>query len=274
MAKTVNINGVKIGRGNKLVLIAGPCVIEDEKSALEHAAYIKKISAKLSMPFIYKSSFYKANRTSAGSYKGPGIEEGLLVLKKVKDKLGIPVLSDIHCRLDAEEAGKVLDIIQIPAFLSRQTDLIEAAAKTGKAVSIKKAQFMSPYEMAKAAEKAVKAGNSNVLLTERGTCFGYNNLVSDMRSLKIMRDMGYPVIYDASHSVQLPAGEKDASGGDRQFIPVLSRAAVAAGCDGIFIEVHKTPDKAPCDGPNMWPLDKLEALLIQLQRIHEAADGQ
>lgn len=256
-----------------MVLFAGPCVIESEILCLETAKRIKEITQKLDIPFIFKSSFDKANRLSLDSYRGPGLKKGLEVLHKVKQKLKIPILSDIHCRKEIEEAKKVLDIIQIPAFLCRQTDIVVAAAKTGKVVNIKKGQFLAPWDILPIIRKVESTGNRKIIITERGVCFGYNNLVSDLRSLRIMQEFGYPVIYDATHSVQLPGGKGGCSGGQREFIAGLSRAAVAFGCDGLFLEVHPQPDKALCDGPNMISLKELEALLKQVKKI-EAALGR
>ncbi len=265
--KQINIGKIKIGAGSPLVLIAGPCVIESESSCLAAAKKLKELAEKLSMPFIFKASFDKANRLSPDSYRGPGIKKGLEVINKVKQKIGVPVLSDIHCRQDIDEAKKVLDIIQIPAFLCRQTDLVIAAAKTGKIINIKKAQFMAPWDILPVIRKAESTGNKKILVTERGVSFGYNNLVSDFRSLMIMRDFGYPIIYDATHSVQLPGGKGASSGGQRQYVCGLSRAAVAVGCDGLFLEVHPDPDKALCDGPNMIDFKELEKLLRQVRAI-------
>lgn len=268
--RQVSVKNIKIGDKNPLVLIAGPCVIESETLCLDIAKRIKDIAAKLGIPFIFKSSFDKANRLSVESYRGPGIKKGLETLSKVKQKLRIPVLSDIHCQKDIAEAAKVLDIIQIPAFLCRQTDIVVAAARTGKIVNIKKGQFLAPWDILPIIRKIESTGNKDILITERGVCFGYNNLVSDFRSLSIMRQMGYPVIYDATHSVQLPGSKGQCSGGQREFVAGLSRAAVAFGCDGLFLEVHPKPDKAPCDGPNMISLKELEKLLRQIKKINEA----
>ncbi len=265
--RQVKVGNINIGDKNKLVLIAGPCVIESEAMCLAAAKRIKDIAAKIGIPFIFKSSFDKANRMSLESFRGPGLKKGLEILAKVKQKLKVPVLSDVHCQKDIEEAKKVLDIIQIPAFLCRQTDLVIAAAKTGKAVNIKKGQFMAPWDMLPIVRKIESTGNKNILLTDRGASFGYNNLVSDLRALKIMRDLGYPVIYDATHSIQLPGGKGCSSGGQKEFVAGLSRAAVAFGCDGLFLEVHSQPDKALCDGPNMIDLKELENLLKQVKKI-------
>ena len=266
----IKVKNIRIGAGNPLVLIAGPCVIESEKLCLDTAKRIKDITTKLKIPYIFKSSFDKANRLSIDSYRGSGIERGLDILKKVKDKVNVPILSDIHCVIDARIAAEVLDIIQIPALLSRQTDLVVAAAKTGKVVNIKKGQFLAPWDILPIIKKIESCGNKNILITERGVSFGYNNLVTDFRALKIMRDFGYPVIYDATHSVQLPGGKGKSSGGQREFVAGLSRAAVAFGCDGLFLEVHPQPDRALCDGPNMINLGDLEKLLKEVKKIEEA----
>jgi len=252
------------------VLIAGPCVIESEKLCLDTGKKIKDIASKLGIPYIFKSSFDKANRLSIESYRGPGIKKGLEILKSVKQKLKVPILSDVHCQREIEEAAEVLDIIQIPAFLCRQTNIVVAAAKTGKVVNIKKGQFLAPWDILPIIKKVEATGNKKIILTERGASFGYNNLVSDFRALKIMRDFGYPVIYDATHSVQLPGGKGGCSGGQREFVASLSRAAVAFGCDGLFLEVHPNPDKAPCDGPNMIDLKALEKLLKEVKNIEKA----
>ena len=268
MAKNiVKIADMKIGQGQPLVVIAGPCVIESRKSALYHAQELVKITSRLKMPFIYKSSYDKANRTSVGSFRGPGLSKGLDILKKIKQEFGVPILSDVHCRQDIEAAVHVLDVIQIPAFLSRQTDLILTAAETGKPVNVKKGQFMAPWDMKFVIEKIEMAGNSKILITERGVSFGYNNLVSDMRSLPIMRGFGYPVVYDATHSVQLPGGLGRASGGQREYVPGLTRAAVAMGVDGIFLETHSDPAKALSDGPNMIDLKEFARLIVQVRDI-------
>jgi 2-dehydro-3-deoxyphosphooctonate aldolase (KDO 8-P synthase) len=265
--RPVNVHNIKIGGKNILVLIAGPCVIESESSCLETAKILKDITHKLSIPFIFKSSFDKANRLSLDSYRGPGLERGLEILNKVRQKIKIPILSDIHCQKEIEASRKVLDIIQIPAFLCRQTDIVVAAAKTGKVINIKKGQFLAPWDILPIIRKIESTGNKKILITERGSCFGYNNLVSDLRSLSIMRDFGYPVIYDATHSIQLPGGKGTCSGGQREFVAGLSRAAVAFGCDGLFLEVHAQPDKAPCDAANMISLRELEKLLKQIKKI-------
>lgn len=270
MTKLIQIGNVKIGGGSKLTLIAGPCVIESETLCLDTAKRIKDIAARHNIAFIFKSSFDKANRLSADSFRGPGIKKGLEVLAKVKQKLKIPILSDIHCQKEIKDAIGVLDIIQIPAFLCRQTDIVVAAARTGKVINIKKGQFLAPWDIEPIIRKVESTGNKRILITERGFCFGYNNLVSDLRSLAVMRDFGYPVIYDATHSIQLPGGKGSCSGGERQFVAGLSRAAVAFGCDGLFLEVHPSPDKAPCDGPNMINLKELETLIRQIKKIESA----
>ena len=270
MAREVVAGGVGIGGRNPVVLIAGPCVIESEASALRHARAIKAIAGRLNMPFIFKSSYDKANRTSIHSFRGPGLKKGLKILKRIKDSLGIPILSDVHCKEEVKEAAKVLDIIQIPAFLSRQTDLVLASARTGRAVNIKKGQFLAPWDMAHVVKKIESTGNRKIILTERGVSFGYNNLVSDFRSLLIMKGLGYPVVYDATHSVQMPGGKGDKSGGERKFIPYLSMAAVTCGADAIFMEVHENPDRAKSDGPNMVKLSELEKLLLGLRRIERS----
>jgi len=269
MLKTqeIKIGKVKIGGNNPLVLIAGPCVIEDKKFTLSTAKQIKDICTDLAVPFIFKSSYDKANRSSIKSFRGPGLEEGLSILQKVRDELGTPVLSDIHRQKEIGPAAQVLSIIQIPAFLCRQTDLIVAAAKTGKPINVKKGQFLAPWDMKNVIEKIERVGNRNILLTERGTSFGYNNLVVDMKSIPIMRQLGYPVIFDVTHSLQLPGELGTSSGGIRELIPHLARAAVACGCEGIFLEVHPDPKKAPCDGPNMLPLKELPQLLKKLKEI-------
>ena len=270
MTREIKVGDIKIGAGNPIVLIAGPCVIESQEVVLRHAKKLKEITDEVGIPFIFKSSYDKANRSSCASYRGPGVEKGLKILKKVKASVGVPVLSDIHCRAEIREAQKVLDVIQIPAFLSRQTDLIVEAAKTKKVINIKKGQFLAPWDMVNVIKKIEGTGNKQILLTERGASFGYNNLVSDFRSIMIMRDFGYPVIYDASHSVQLPGGEGTKSGGEKRFIPNLVLAAAAVGVDGIFIEVHENPDKAPCDGPNMLALKDLKELLIKIKKVERA----
>ncbi|MGB3057839.1 MAG: 3-deoxy-8-phosphooctulonate synthase, partial [Candidatus Omnitrophota bacterium] len=254
-----------------LALIAGPCVIESEESALEHARRLKEITGKLGIPFIYKSSYDKANRSSIGSYRGPGLKKGLKILSGVREELGVPVLSDVHSVEEVERAAEVLDCLQIPAFLCRQTDLIVKAASTGKPVNVKKGQFMSPDEMSNVIEKIESTGNRSILLTERGTSFGYNTLVTDFRSIVIMGETGYPVVYDATHSVQKPGGRGTSSGGEAQYILPLSKAAVACGSDALFVEVHEDPGKAMSDGPNMLGLNELEDLIVQVKKLEKVA---
>jgi len=267
---TVKAGGVSIGNKSSLVLIAGPCVIESSQSAERHAEEIKKITEKLNVPFIFKSSYDKANRSSINSFRGPGIEKGLEILGNIRDKFKVPVLSDVHCVSEIVPAAEVLDIIQIPAFLCRQTDLIVKAAKTGKVVNVKKGQFMSPLEMKNVVEKIESAGNKNILLTERGTSFGYNTLVNDFRSLVMLEETGYPIVYDATHSVQAPGGKGTSSGGDSKYVLPLSRAAVAVGCDALFVEVHMAPREAMSDGANMLKLEDLEEFLKQIKKVREA----
>ncbi len=266
-AHLVSVGNLRIGRGQPPVVIAGPDVIESETHALSHAERLKAITDRVGLPFIFKCSYDKANRTSLDSYRGPGLKKGLAILAKVKAQLHVPVLSDVHCRAEIESAAEVLDVIQVPAFLCRQTDFVVAVAKTRKVVHLKKGQFLAPWDMAHVVEKVRRAGNEQIMITERGTTFGYNNLVSDLRSLPILRRLGYPVIYDGTHSVQLPGGQGTSSGGQREFVPGLVRAAMAMGCDGVFLEVHEQPDKAPCDGPNMLPLAELETLLTDVKTI-------
>ena len=251
-------------------LIAGPCVIENRDTCFQIADHLKELTGKLNIPFIFKASFDKANRTSIDSFRGPGPEEGLDILAAIKKDFNLKVLSDIHLPDQAHKAARVLDVIQIPAFLCRQTDLIAAACQTGRPVNIKKGQFLSPKECKNILKKAEQSGNSGICITERGSSFGYNNLVVDFRSVPIIRKMGVPVVFDATHSVQLPGGAADSSGGERRFVPPLARAAVAAGADGIFIETHPEPDKALCDGPNSMPLSEMEALLTSLLAIKKA----
>jgi 2-dehydro-3-deoxyphosphooctonate aldolase (KDO 8-P synthase) len=267
--KYVQLDGDLIGGGKGFVLIAGPCVIETESSALEIADFLKALTSKWGIPFIFKASYDKANRTSIHSYRGPGCEKGLAILKRVKEKIGVPVLSDVHRFEEIEPASTVLDVMQVPAFLCRQTDFVMEVARKAKVINVKKGQFLAPWDVRNIVEKIKDAGNENILITERGASFGYNNLVFDVRALPIMRAMGYPVIFDATHSVQLPGGMGNASGGQREMVPFLARAAVAAGVDGIFMEVHPDPEKALCDGPNSLSLNSLEGLLSMLKRIDE-----
>jgi 2-dehydro-3-deoxyphosphooctonate aldolase (KDO 8-P synthase) len=257
-------------RSDRLTLIAGPCVIESERLCLRIAETLARTCERLKIFYVFKASFDKANRTSGNSFRGPGIEAGLKVLGRVRSEFGLPILTDVHTEVQASIAGDVVDILQIPAFLCRQTDLIEAAVLTGQIVNIKKGQFLSPAEMARVVEKARTSGGEKILLTERGTTFGYNNLVADMRSIPIMKRTGCPVIFDATHSVQLPGGAGDKSGGQREFAPVLAKAALAAGANGIFIETHPKPDQALSDGPNMIPLAEMPRLLGELKKVFEA----
>ena len=254
----------------RLTLIAGPCVIESEKLCLQVAAALKRTCDRLGVFYVFKASYDKANRTSSKSFRGPGMEEGLAALAKVRARIGVPVLTDVHTEAQAAAAAQVADILQIPAFLCRQTDLIAAAVRTGKIVNLKKGQFLSPEEMGQVIGKAQSAGGRKLLLTERGTTFGYHNLVADMRSIPIMRRFGFPVIFDATHSVQLPGGGGDRSSGQREFAPVLARCAVAAGASGVFIETHPEPERALSDGPNMIPLAEMNGLLKSLLKVHSA----
>lgn len=269
----IDINHMPVGGKNPFVLVAGPCVIESRDMVMHIARSLKEITERLEIPFIFKASYDKANRTSIRSFRGPGQKTGLAVLAEIRDELGIPVISDIHLPEQADAVAEVLDVIQIPAFLCRQTDLIVAAARTGIPVNIKKGQFLAPWDMANVVEKARDAGNARIFLTERGASFGYNNLVADMRSIPIMQETGCPVIFDATHSVQLPGGAGGTSAGQRQFAPLLAMAALAAGADGIFIEVHPDPDHALSDGPNSIHLETVEQMLIQLKAIHQARAG-
>ena len=265
--RRVKISGLDIGEGLPLAVVAGPCVIESESMCMKIAREIQAITGRLGMPFIFKASFDKANRSSHGSFRGPGLAEGLAVLARVKKELGIPVLSDVHETAQVAAAAKVLDVIQIPAFLCRQTDLIAAAGRTGKAVNVKKGQFLAPRDLANVVEKLRHVGCRKVLLTDRGTSFGYNRLVSDMTAIPVMQRSGCPVLFDATHSVQTPGGEKTRSGGDREMVPTLARAAVAAGADGVFIEVHPAPQKARSDASTQFPLAQLERLLSGLRDL-------
>jgi 2-dehydro-3-deoxyphosphooctonate aldolase (KDO 8-P synthase) len=267
--RTVQVGDIKIGEGHPLVFVGGPCVIERESHLALVGKQIKTITDELGIPFILKTSFDKANRSSIHSYRGPGLEEGLGILKRVKKKLSVPVLCDVHEAGQVDQAASVVDILQIPAFLCRQTDLVKSAAETGKPVNVKKGQFLSPADMKNIIEKIELCGNRQVILTERGTMFGYNNLVVDMRSLVIMRGFGYPVMFDATHSVQLPGGQGATTGGQREFVAPLARAAAAAGIDALFMEVHDDPDKALCDGPNMLSLDDLPDVLKQVISVRK-----
>jgi len=261
--------GFEVGLDRPLFLIAGPCVIESEPLALDTAGRLKEITGRLGIPFIYKSSFDKANRSSHQSYRGPGLEEGLKILARVKAEIGVPVLTDVHEYTPLAEVAAVADVLQTPAFLCRQTDFIQNVAHQGKPVNIKKGQFLAPWDMRNVVAKARMAGNDHLMVCERGASFGYNNLVSDMRGLAVMRATGCPVVFDATHSVQLPGGQGHASGGQREFVPVLARAAVAAGIAGLFMETHPDPDHALSDGPNAWPLDRMEPLLATLKALDD-----
>lgn len=262
--------GFEVGLDRPFFLIAGPCVIESEQLQLDTAGRLKEITTALGIPFIFKSSFDKANRTSGTSFRGPGMEEGLRVLAEVKRQIGVPVLTDVHEYTPMDEVASVVDVLQTPAFLVRQTDFIRKVCAAGKPVNIKKGQFLSPWDMKPVVEKAKSTGNADIMVCERGASFGYNNLVSDMRSLAVMRDTGCPVVFDATHSVQLPGGQGTSSGGQREFVPVLARAAVAVGVAGVFMETHPDPSKALSDGPNAWPLPKMQALLETLKALDEA----
>lgn len=267
--KVIRINNIEIGNNNPFVLIAGPCSIESEKLVMDTAEKIKEISAKLNIPFVFKSSFDKANRTSIMSYRGPGIEKGLRILEKVKKEIDLPILTDIHLPEQAQAVSEVVDIIQIPAFLCRQTDLIVAAAKTKKVLNIKKGQFLAPWDMKNIINKCLETGNDQIMLCERGTTFGYNNLVVDMTSLVEMKKFGFPVVFDATHSVQKPGGKGNSTGGNREYVKYLSRAAVAVGVDSLFMEVHPDPDNALSDGTNMVKLDNLEEILKKVKSIDQ-----
>jgi len=269
MAKPIKIDNFSIGQGHPLVLIAGPCVIEDYETTREIAAYLKEATDKLEMPLIFKASFDKANRTSVTAFRGPGLTEGLRVLGEIKKEFGLPILSDVHRISEISAAARVLDIIQIPAFLCRQTDVIVEVANSGRVVNIKKGQFLAPWDIVNVVEKITSTGNRRILITERGAMFGYNNLVVDFRGFMIMRQTGYPLIFDATHSVQLPGGAGKSSAGDREYAPMLARAAVAAGVDGVFMEVHTNPEKALCDGPNSLKLDTIDNLHSRLKTIHD-----
>ena len=271
--KQVKLNSHTIGGKAGFILIAGPCVLENEASAMEIAVYLKELTDRLEIPFVFKASYDKANRTSVAAYRGPGARAGLKILKNIKEKVGVPVLSDVHRFEEIEEAAEVLDVMQVPAFLCRQTDFVVEVAKKAKIVNVKKGQFLAPWDVANIIGKIQSAGNENILITERGASFGYNNLVFDVRALPIMRAMGYPVIFDATHSVQLPGGMGTSSGGQRDMVPYLARAAVAAGVDGIFMEVHPDPEKALCDGANSLYLNSLKELLTTLKKIDGITKG-
>lgn len=265
----VKVKDFFIGRGEPLVVICGPCVIESEELALSTAQFLKKLFSSMGIPLIYKSSYDKANRSSYHSFRGPGLEKGLKILEKIQKEFDLPVLTDVHSPEEALAAGAICDVIQIPAFLCRQTDLVTAAGKTRAVVNVKKGQFMAPWDMQNVVDKLVAAGTQKILLTDRGTSFGYNNLVSDMRAIPIMQKMGFPVCFDVSHSVMLPGGHGTSSGGQREFIPTLAKAAVAAGCDSIFLEAHPRPDQAMSDKDSVYPFDQLQELLVQLKKIHD-----
>ena len=267
----MNLCGFEVGNDRPFFLIAGPCVIESEALALSTAETLKKLTDRLGLPFIYKSSFDKANRSSGASYRGPGIAEGLRILAKVKAEIGVPVITDVHEDTPLDEVAAVVDVLQTPAFLCRQTNFIHNVCKQGLPVNIKKGQFLAPWDMRHVAEKAKSTGNEHIMLCERGVSFGYNNLVSDMRALAVMQETGCPVVFDATHSVQLPGGQGASSGGQREFVPVLARAAVAVGVAGLFMETHPDPDHALSDGPNAWPLGKMPLLLEQLMALDNVA---
>jgi 2-dehydro-3-deoxyphosphooctonate aldolase (KDO 8-P synthase) len=270
----VELCGFEAGLDQPFFLIAGPCVIESEALAIDTAGQLKELTASLQIPFIYKSSFDKANRSSHTSFRGPGVEEGLRILQTVKDQLQVPVLTDVHEDTPLEEVAAVVDVLQTPAFLCRQTNFIQNVARQGKPVNIKKGQFLSPWDMKNVADKALATGNSQIMVCERGVSFGYNNLVSDMRSLAVMRDCNVPVVFDGTHSVQLPGGQGSCSGGQREFVPVLARAAIAAGVSGLFMETHPEPEKALSDGPNAWPLPRMRELLAVLKQIDSTVKAQ
>ena len=269
--KQISVGKLLIGGGNPLVLIAGPCVIESETHALKTAEKLKRVTSDANIPFIFKASYDKANRSSIDSFRGPGLIKGLKILKKIKKELNVAVLSDVHTEDEIEPAAQILDVIQIPAFLCRQTNMLVKAAQTNCTINVKKGQFMAPWDMKNVIDKLSQSGGKKILLTERGYMFGYNNLVVDMRSLPLMRDLGYPVIFDATHSLQLPGGQGKKSGGQRELIPDLVRGAVAVGCDSLFMEVHPNPDKAKSDGPNMLKLSQLPKLLEQIKTLDYAS---
>jgi len=269
----VLVGSFRVGGGQPLALIAGSCVIENRDSALRHATFLKDLTDRLGIPFVYKSSYDKANRTSVHSFRGPGLDQGLKILAEVQSEVGVPILTDVHEPDQINPVCEVADVVQIPAFLCRQTDFVVGVAKAAKVVNLKKGQFLAPWDVKNVVEKITSTGNHRILLTERGVCFGYNNLVSDLRSLLIMRDLGFPVVYDATHSLQLPGGLGPASGGNREFIAPLARAGVAAGVDALFMEVHEDPDRALSDGPTSFPLGELEGLLRIVQAIDATVRG-
>ncbi|UCF57013.1 MAG: 3-deoxy-8-phosphooctulonate synthase [Deltaproteobacteria bacterium] len=268
MKDPIQIGNLTIEENGPFFLIAGPCVIEDEETTLKVAIFLKETSEAVDIPVVFKTSYDKANRTSLDSFRGPGVDKGLEIIQKVKEETRLPVLSDVHEADEIEKAAKVLDIIQIPAFMCRQTNLLLTAARTGLPINLKKGQFLSPWEMEPAIQKITSTGNRRILVTERGTSFGYNNLIVDIRSIAIMKDFGFPVVFDATHSVQLPGGSGTSSGGQREFVEHLSRAAVAAGAHGVFMEVHPHPESALCDGANSLPFDQVRPLLTILKKIH------
>ena len=274
ITRSIAVGPLSIGGQNPLALIAGPCVIESEKIAMEIAEKLKRITEDLHVPFIFKASYDKANRTSIKSFRGPGLDDGLKILQKIKTELDLPILSDVHKEEEVDPAAEVLDILQIPAFLCRQTDLLVKAAQSGKPINVKKGQFLAPWDMKNVVIKLEESGNSNILLTERGATFGYNNLVVDMRSLVLMREHGYPVIFDATHSLQQPGGQGTTSGGQSEMVPDLARGAVAVGCDALFMEIHTDPSKALSDGPNMLQIDLLPELLEQLVTLDQIVKGK
>ncbi|MBY0524823.1 MAG: 3-deoxy-8-phosphooctulonate synthase [Gemmataceae bacterium] len=273
VAQPVSIGNVMCGPGHPLVWIAGPCVIESHDLTLQIAETLKEVSVRLKIPLIFKASFDKANRTSGKSFRGPGLRDGLRTLDAIKRRTGLPITTDVHECQQASAVGEVCDLLQVPAFLARQTDLIFAVGKTGRAVNVKKGQFMAPWDMRNVVTKMEEVGNRKLLLTERGSTFGYGTLVNDMRAIPMMQELGCPVIFDATHSVQKPGGQGDRSGGERRMVPYLARAAVATGCDGIFLETHPRPDEALSDGPNMIPLDELPALMECCLRLRQALNG-
>jgi 2-dehydro-3-deoxyphosphooctonate aldolase (KDO 8-P synthase) len=270
----MNLCGFEVGLDKPLFLIAGPCVIEGEQITLDTAAALKEITARLGIPFIFKSSFDKANRTSSSSFRGPGLEQGLQILEKVREQLGLPVLTDVHEDTPLDEVASVVDVLQTPAFLCRQTNFIRNVARQGKPVNIKKGQFLAPWDMANVVAKARELGNDQIMVCERGVSFGYNTLISDMRGLAVMRETGAPVVFDATHSVQQPGGRGGSSGGQREFVPVLARAAVASGIAGLFMETHPNPEQALSDGPNSWPLARMEQLLKTLKTLDETVKAE
>jgi 2-dehydro-3-deoxyphosphooctonate aldolase (KDO 8-P synthase) len=267
--KKVKVKDFYLGEGEPLAVMSGPCVIESEEAALYAAEFLKKLFADLGIHFIFKSSYDKANRSSYQSFRGPGLDEGLRILEKIKTEFDVPVLTDIHSPEEALAAGAVCDVIQIPAFLCRQTDILNAAGKSGAVINVKKGQFMAPWDMGNVVDKILATGNDKIILTDRGTSFGYNNLVTDMRTIPIMQKFGFPVCFDASHSVQIPGGLGNASGGQREFIPTLAKAAIAAGCNALFIESHPNPAEAKSDKDSVFPFDQLSQLMLELKKIYD-----